>query len=243
MIFRKSTDPIFIKKIALEIWSLRDEVEAIIEEKIASLGRDLTPEEIDQIKLQYQKTTVKPTLVLVEEAPAAPANPDEAAAAAPADGEAAAATTPPVLSVVEGAANDGKIYIDVEIPKLIESKRTRARSVLSEINMDKMYLFSNESFIEGQAIRVRFLVPKEFIITGIVHYCRIFSNASRIISENRFPYRTAIRFTFDREGERTLLREFLTSVEPDLNHIAVAAAATAAAENNTDLSELDELDT
>jgi hypothetical protein len=239
MIFRKSTDPVFIKKIALEIWSLRHEVEAIIEEKIASLGRDLTPEEIDQIKLQYQKTPVKPTLVLVEDAPA----PTEGeAAAAPIEGEAPVAT-PPALSVVEGAPSDGKIYIDVEIPKLVEAKRTRARSVLSEINMDKMYLFSNESFIEGQAIRVRFLVPKEFIITGIIQYCRIFSNSSRIISENRFPYRTAIRFSFDREGERTLLREFLTSVEPDLNHIAATVAATAAAENNTDLSELDELDT
>jgi hypothetical protein len=106
-----------------------------------------------------------------------------------------------------------------------------------------MYLFSNESFIEGQAIRVRFLVPKEFIITGIVHYCRIFSNSSRIISGNRFPYRTAIRFTFDREGERTLLRDFLTSVEPDLNQIAAIAAASAATDKDTDLSELDELDT
>jgi hypothetical protein len=235
MIFRKSTDPIFIKKIALEIWSLRHEVEAIIEEKIESLGRDLTPEEIDQIKMQYQKTTVKPTLVLVDEVPAG-----NIEAAAPTEGEAA---TPPALSVVEGAASDGKIYINVEIPKLVEAKRTRARSVLSEINMDKMYLFSNESFIEGQAIRVRFLVPKEFIITGIIQYCRIFSNSSRIISGNRFPYRTAISFTFDREGERTLLREFLTSVEPDLNQIAATAAASAATDKDTDLSELDELDT
>lgn len=240
MIFRKSTDPIFIKKIALEIWSLRHEVEAIIEEKIQTLGRDLTPEEIDQIKLQYQKTPVKPTLVLVDEAPANNEEKTEAAAPAP-EGEA----TAPNLSVVEGGANapsgDGKTYINVEIPCLTEDKRTRARSVLSEINMDKMFLFSNESFIEGQSIRVRFLVPKEFILTGIIHYCRIFSNSSRIISENRFPYRTAIRFTFDREGERTLLREFLTSVEPDLNQIAVAAAA-AAPDKEGDLSELDELD-
>jgi len=236
MIFRKSTDPIFIKKIALEIWGLRDEVEAIIDEKMSELGRDLTPEEVNQIKLQYQKTTVKPTLVLVDDVPAAEitATPETPTAAAAA----------PTLSVLEGQtgpASDGKTYINVEVPQLEEGKRSRARSVLSEINMDKMFLFSNECFIEGQSVRVRFLVPREFILTGIVHYCRVFSNSSRIISENRFPYRTAIRFTFDREGERTILREFLTSVEPDLNQIAAVAAA-AATDKDADLSELDELD-
>ena len=39
---------------------------------------------------------------------------------------------------------------------------------------------------------------------------------SRVISQSSLPFRTGIKFTFLKEGERTLLRNFIKSVEPDL---------------------------
>ncbi|MFW5887379.1 MAG: hypothetical protein ACOCUH_01140, partial [Bacteriovoracia bacterium] len=38
----------------------------------------------------------------------------------------------------------------------------------------------------------------------------------RIISPNRLEYRIQAKFTFQTKGERTLLRRFLKSIEPDL---------------------------
>jgi hypothetical protein len=52
-----------------------------------------------------------------------------------------------------------------------------------------------------------------------VLYCRTFNIKSRIISQNNYKYRMLVKFTFLKEGERALLRQFLQSIEPDLTKV------------------------
>ena len=40
---------------------------------------------------------------------------------------------------------------------------------------------------------------------------------NRIISETPFIYRMGVKFTFLKKGERTLLRQFLSAIQPDIN--------------------------
>ena len=87
---------------------------------------------------------------------------------------------------------------------------------LAEIYMNEMFFFSNQSFLEGQSIVVDFLVPKRFLMNAVVTYCRPYNMKSRIISKNNHPYRIGIQFSFLKPGERTILRQFVSSIEPDV---------------------------
>ena len=53
MIHKSSTDPVFIKKIELNIWTLRDEIEAIVGQKVKEKGSPLSAEEIEAIRREY----------------------------------------------------------------------------------------------------------------------------------------------------------------------------------------------
>jgi len=89
-------------------------------------------------------------------------------------------------------------------------------SLLAEININEMFLFSSQNFLIGQSIVIEFNIPLQFIINATIFYCRSYNMKSRIISNNPLPYRVGVKFALTKQGERTLLREFLQSIEPDL---------------------------
>ncbi|MEE3078645.1 MAG: hypothetical protein VX341_04850, partial [Bdellovibrionota bacterium] len=95
------------------------------------------------------------------------------------------------------------------------------RAILSEIYMNEMYFFSNEQFLEGQSIVIDFLVPRRFLMNAVVRYCRTYNMKSRIISKNKHPYRVCVQFSYLKPGERTILRNFVESIEPAIEEIAV----------------------
>lgn len=122
--------------------------------------------------------------------------------------------TNPTESIPATAERHEKNHILQRIPQLDPEEIAIGRAMLSEINMERMFFFCEKKFMEGQAIVIEFLVPKRFVLNAEVHYCMEFNLKSRIISKNRLPYRTIVKFTFLKEGERTLLRDFVKSISP-----------------------------
>lgn len=216
MIHNNSSDPVLIKKISLKIWSLRDEVEARIQEQIEQ-GAD--PEKINLRALKHEYTgkakqhnnviainTGAPVEAPVGENASGEEAPSENATSQEAQNQEAQAQQDPNL-----------IAIRVDAPNIPEDKIYAGKTVLAEIGMEKMFFFTNKAFTEGTSIVVQFCIPKTFVMTAEVIYCRPYSLKSKIISQNNYTHRALIKFHFLREGERALMRQFLQSIEPDLS--------------------------
>ncbi len=230
MIYHNSTDPVLIKKIPLRIWTLRDELEAVIQSRLES--GEYTPETIpslDDLIEEYRakeaptplKTEQSANLKLVEEAAEQSEDQEE--------------------------ESDNPSAVPVEIvqrrPKIDPDRLYGGTLVLAELEMDHLYFFTNKQFTVGQSIVVEFMVPKRFSMNVDVVYCRAFNMKSRIISNQNYRYRIAARFTFLKEGERTLLRQFIKSVEPTVTKTDVAKnQATKTNGGDEEFSELDDLD-
>ncbi len=258
MIHNSSSDPVLIKKISLKIWSLRDEIEARIQDQIDA--GEMTNEEmatkVSELQSEYTKKsegTGNNVLQLKSADDLAAAGDDDemekAMAAAMEGGDEAAAENveaPPADNVVSmnGApvTDTNVISIAIESPvKLSEDKISKGKTILSEIGMEKMFFFSNKAFTEGQSIVIQFCIPKTFIVNADVIYCRPFNIKSRIISQNNYTHRMLIKFNFLKEGERALLRQFIQSIEPDVTKIVKKAPTEDADSDEGDFNELDDL--
>lgn len=258
-IFNKSTHPVTVKRIAVRVWALRDEIEAAIDRRIKECEAAGTALYIDDIKAYYgmrtdQPLSEQPQLQLVdgeaaptenmeqmmealaseaptasEETPPVEAAPSEAAPAEGATSETVAVDTP-----VETAQKADEIIATqspeaaAEAPKAPHLQRPYARTapnsdkisygfaLLADINMEWMLAFSKDGFIQGQSIVVEFLIPRPFMLSAEIMMCTNVSMRSRIISESKPDFRLQCRLTYALPGERARLREFLTSVEPEL---------------------------
>jgi hypothetical protein len=231
MIYNNSNDPIYIKKISLKIWCLRDEVEAIVRSKISVNGDEITVEDFHQMAEKYSGQAAKP-LKLIQGGEATPAPAPEAAEAqAKSESEAqdAAEETAVAAEQAPEAANPAPVpqaasdemHISTRRPELTPDKIFSGRTLLSEVGMDRIHFFSNQKFLEGQSIVMEFEIPKRFIVNADIVYCRSYSMKSRIISANKLPFRVSARFTFLKPGERALLRDFLESIEVDMTKVQV----------------------
>lgn len=226
MIHHGSNDPVYIKKISLTVWTLRDEIETRIHEKLQEVG-DENAENIDLIQIQdeYTRKPANPNNVisLIPEKALDDSEDEMAKAMAEAANETtveeAAATeseNPENKPETENTQDNNVIYIASERPSIDEARLGKGKTVLSEINMERMFFFTNKAFSEGQSIVIQFNIPKTFIMNADVLYCRPYNIKSRIISENNYRYRVVVKFSFLKDGERALLRQFLQSVEPTI---------------------------
>lgn len=266
-IFNKSTHPVTVKRIAIRMWTLRDEIEEAIDQRIKECEAAATALYIDDIKEFYglrrdQPLTAQPQLQLVDEVPPAASAQDSVdqmmealAAEAPAAAEAEApveaapaateesptpieATTSTEATTTETPAEPAQVA-DVllatqttearaEASKAPHIQRPYTRAIpnsdkisygfalLADVNMDWMLTFSKQKFIQGQSVVIEFLIPGPFKLSAEVVMCSNVGMRSRIISDSKPDYRVQCRFTYAFAGERARLREFLTSVEPDL---------------------------
>jgi hypothetical protein len=258
MIHNSSSDPVLIKKISLKIWSLRDEIEARLKEKVEA-GHVVDENEIMQIRSQYipkdsnsdNVLELKPTTDLstgedeMARAMAGTGNEGEANTEAGPEKSAeeiASADNVVSLSHSPAPAQDKNIItISLEAPNIPQEKMAKGKTVLSEISMEKMFFFCNKPFTEGQSIVIQFCIPKSFIVNADILYCRPFNLKSRIISQNNYTHRALIRFKFLKEGERALLRQFLQSIEPDFTKVVKKVAIKEEEEGGSDFGELDDL--
>ncbi|MCB9062304.1 MAG: hypothetical protein H6622_12355 [Halobacteriovoraceae bacterium] len=234
MIHSSSRDPVLIKKIQLRVWGLRDEIAYTYKQR--SEGLDTTQKEdlIEHIRNEYEGKSTSPLGEITENSTLDDSE-DEMAAAL------AAAESGEAESEDSGAVDlDSEEVVTIKQvrPKLPPSKFSSGSLILSEISMEEMSFFCDTSFLRGQSIVVEFLVPQNFILNGEVIFCRAYNPSSKIISETKHPYRLNLKFSFLKKGERTLLREFVKSIEPDIPE-ETPKEETA---NAGDLSDLDELD-
>lgn len=241
MIHNSTSDPVLIKKISLKIWSLRDEVEARLQEKLTSSPD--TQINIEEFRVQFLKSgsavnnnvselkIIDPLLDNAEDEMARAMAGEEIP-----DPTNSSGTSSPESSPVEDANIINIIFTPPIVP---EEKIYKGKTVLSEISMEKMFFFCNNAFTEGQSVVLQFCIPKIFVLNADILYCRPYNMQSRIISKNKFNYRVLIKFTFLKDGERALLRQFIQSIEPDLSKYKKNDKP--AAKEDDDLSDLDNL--
>lgn len=251
MIHNSSSDPVLIKKISLKIWTLRDEIESCLQDKIND-GADLLEEDILQTRQQYTKNSSVPDniLNLNSDAELDNSGEDEMARAMAAMNSEEPAEEPAEeihteipteidqeTSSVNNSEDKNIINITFKIPSVPIEKISNGKTILSEIGMDKMFLFCNKPFTEGQSIVIQFCIPKAFIMNADILYCRPFNLKSRIISTNNYTHRALIRFNFLKEGERALLRQFIKSIEP----VIVKVDKKVETVDDSDLDDLNDL--
>ncbi|MFG1482031.1 hypothetical protein ABMA79_02965 [Halobacteriovorax sp. HFRX-2_2] len=213
MIHGKSSDPVLIKRIKVNVWTLRDEVEAAVKLRYKNGEKP----NIDDLIEIYKDKGELPINDSIE---------DEEAALDPqalADAAMAGDNVTPI--------KETKI-IKQFIPDLPPAKVYVGNILLSELYMDGMYFFCEKQFTQGQSIVVDIQIPNRIILNGVVIFSRTYNMKSRIISQTSMPFRTGIKFTFLKEGERTLLRNFIKSIEPEVREEPTAPAA--AKENSSD---------
>lgn len=87
---------------------------------------------------------------------------------------------------------------------------------LGDINMETIFCFTKDRFLQGQSVVMEFLIPQNFMMTAEVTYCHYYALRSRIISSTKPDYRLQCQFAFSIPGERDTLRNFLKSIEPIL---------------------------
>ncbi len=252
MIHNNSSDPVLIKKISLKIWSLRDEIESRIQDKIDS-GAPTETADLNNIRDEYSPKSKSNDNVLAltpnnnldtgeDEMARAMAGMDSEEISTDEKSEANGGENPATPEPSNVISFDQNIIsISLNAPNLSEDKISKGKTVLSEIGMDKMFFFCNKPFTEGQSIVIQFCIPKSFIVNADILYCRPFNLKSRIISQNNYTHRALIRFNFLKEGERALLRQFLQSIEPDVTKVAKKAEPGKGDSGGSDFGELDDL--
>ncbi len=243
MIYGSSNHPVEVKKIRLKIWTLREEIEWVIKCLQEKSEKELTPEEIQEIKNKYIGHIKLPPTTMKElgidngnnEAESfSDQDGDDATEEASAQADDA---KEPKDSSEESkeeeaqSANDNEanstnseivtdenniIFINRKRPDLAPERISDAVTMLSDVNMNIISCFSSERYLSGQSIILEFVVPTHFFVSAEVIECRNYNISSRIISESRPKYRLHAKFTFSRAGERTMLRRFLKSVEPEI---------------------------
>ena len=88
--------------------------------------------------------------------------------------------------------------------------------LLSDMQMDHILFFSNRPYIHGQNIIIEFVIPKPFNIMVEVSMISNVGKTSKIIRNNSSPNRIAGKMLYKFPGERSQLREFLQSIEPEI---------------------------
>lgn len=244
-IFNKSHHPVEIKKISIRIWSLRDEIEAAIERRMKECEAAGIPLYIDDIKKFYKMRVDSPlneesNVVELKDKKAEPEEEmndlmetlgDEVKAEASEKAESSEETPKEAsntLNEAEEILAEQKLKgIEAENPNpFLERPFTRQPpnldkvsygfSLLSDMNMESILSFAKDGFLHGQSVVIEFLIPQTFIVSAEVTYCSHYSLRSRIISTTKPDYRVQCKFTFAMPKERENLRNFLKSIEPNI---------------------------
>lgn len=88
--------------------------------------------------------------------------------------------------------------------------------LLSDLNMDYLLFFSKHNYLQGQTVVLEFQIPKKFILTCEILKSDDIVRTSKIISQTKPGFRVQSILTFNQPGERSTLREFLQSIEPEI---------------------------
>jgi len=257
MIHGNSTHPVLIKKINLRLWTLRDEIEAIILDRVNEEGRDQVDlsDLVQEYKTKELKTEKPLTVIDGEKVEEDGDEMLQAMKQAQEEGEVGEENADSQEDEKGGDEQDQdrqeEIQENVQVlrrkPNIPKDKIFSGKMVLSEIDMEHMYFFCEKNFPAGQSIVIDFNIPMRFVLNADILYSRPYNMKSRIISANRLSYRVAVKFTFLKEGERTLLRNFISTIEPEIEEIMapppkMLKGGGDSDDDGDDFDELDDLD-
>lgn len=251
MILGKSNHPVYLKKIGVKVWSLRDEVEATIEAIDFEVNTPEYESAIKDIASFYQLTNKthklsakstqqesleqKPKLEIVEENSTEEVDEDMSAMMDALESENNDTEQTPEGPSAQTADEVQIKSIDRSVPESINP----GTIMLSDINMEHVLVFSREGYTIGQTVVIEFDIPKSFKMTATIVNCQPIGQQTRIISDNRPRFRSMLRFTHLLPGERTQLRQFLKSIEPDLPKAQPKKAQKEADEAADELDDID----
>lgn len=97
-----------------------------------------------------------------------------------------------------------------------ESKMAKGYVLLADVFMDQILLFCNKKFTIGQNLVIEFMVTEPFTVSAELVVCQDIGRNSKVIREVKYGNRLQCIFLFQFPGERSSLREFLKSVEPEI---------------------------
>jgi len=262
MILSKSNHPVNIKIINVRVWSLRSEIEAAIKAISHPAGTAEYQNELEAIADFYRlssqtqnattSTEAKPNLTLIEtpneevdedmaammEALGTPEKAETTATAEDADAAAAEMLSGQTTEATPEAAKTQTLNIYTRtIPS--EESLSHGNLLLSDINMDMALDFSKHPFTIGQSVAIEFLIPKNFIMSAEIDYCQSIIFKSKVISDKKPEYRIRLRFKHAYPGERTNLRNFLKSIEPDISVKNKPGAKTESAKTENSQDDID----
>ena len=245
-ILNKSNHPVEVKKIDINVWTLRDEIESAISIRLKE-HPDLPSNEVDisDIKEFYNKiystdddgddaSEDKESTEEAEDKPEDESSDQEDAETKDADESSdesteegasdddddAAAEMAAAMLADQGAgpetAPDDKISLEkYERARPPEEKLLKGFIFLADVNMQEIMFFAKSDFLHGQTIVIEFCLPSNFSQTASVLKSSHITRNSKVISPNKPTHRIHASFQFRFEEERTRLRKFLKSVEPD----------------------------
>lgn len=209
-VLNKSNHPVFVKRVSIDTWSLRSEIEA----KFATLIEKNDEKEIEKTKEFYSDLKTRgleqsPGLRLADEIPKDD-EPEETKDDEKSEEKKEA-----------GESEEKKEEESVEDEPFVrvypeEADRNKGFIFLSEINMQSILFFSKKTYQPGQNVVIEFHVTQKFTMCVEIIKSVGVVNKSKIISDKKPSYRILADLKFYFEGERDNLRNFLKSVEPDI---------------------------
>ncbi|MDH4468426.1 MAG: hypothetical protein QE271_10230 [Bacteriovoracaceae bacterium] len=116
-----------------------------------------------------------------------------------------------------------KIKFPIELRQMIHryvepSDIYQGYAILYDINFDEISFFSEFAFLPGQEIIIELGIAKSFTIHAEVDYIKSFQGKTRLIQAWKPICRIKAKFLCRHPGDRTLLREFLRSVDTKLRN-------------------------
>lgn len=186
-ILKGQDNPINLKKVSMRVWSLKEHLIAILNARLENAGGDI--EKIKDI------TDLKEEFNFGDQWPETKEKGEELKEEKNEEGE--------------------KITLYRRKLDIPEENMAHGMAILYEINFNKIHFFCDENFFIGSSIVFSLDVPKAFEIAAVVLDCRPFDLESKIISEIKYSYRIVAEFKFLKKGQLSMLREFLTAINPE----------------------------
>lgn len=97
-------------------------------------------------------------------------------------------------------------------PVIPEEKIIQGSLILSEIDYEDIFFFSNKRFIEGQNIVMEFVIPNFFSFHAETVSCRLYNMKDKVIGDNKLPFRIHAKYLFSNEKEKNNLYKFINSI-------------------------------
>lgn len=98
-----------------------------------------------------------------------------------------------------------------------EQSISKGNCIIYDVQFDQILFFTEKPFKPGQEIVIEFQIHKTFTITAKIINIVNVGIGSRIISSEPANFRINAMITHEQHGDRTLLRNFLSKVDPIIN--------------------------